>query len=105
MRIRKILIFISLALVLLGCENKLFKGFLVYKEYTPGHMDDTEPIVVQEATFVPVRPVIVPHRHVPQYVPSSWIFYVANKDGVRRFDVDSLTYIRHKVGERIVMNY
>ena len=102
---KKLIISIGLLAVLWSCKKQPFRGFLVCKEYTHGHMDDTEPIVVQEATFVPVRSVIVPHRHVPQYVPSSWIFYVANKDGVRRFDVDSLTYTRHKVGERIVMDF
>ena len=64
-------------------------------------MDDEQPHIQQEAAvYVPV----VPRIHTPEYVPSAWIFYVANKDGVRRFNVDSLTYTRHKVGERITMN-
>lgn len=101
---KKLLISIVLLLVFLGCETKPFKGFLVCKEYIPGHMDDEHAKTVQEA-YVPVPVLVVyPRRHEPEYIPSEWHFYVANKDGVRDFRVDSLTYLRHKVGERIVMD-
>ena len=100
--IKKLILFISLLAVLGSCENQPFKGFLVCKEYIPWHMDDEHAKTVQEAyVYVPIVP---PRRHEPEYIPSAWIFYVANKDGVRRFNVDSLTYTKHKVGERITMN-
>ena len=99
---KKIILFFSLLAVLSGCKAKPFKGFLVCKEYIQGHMDDEQPHIRQEA-YVYV-PIVSPRRHEPEYIPSEWIFYVANKDCVRRFNVDSLTYTRHKVGERIVMN-
>ncbi len=99
---KRILFFIIFTLLFDGCKTKPFKGFLVCKEYIPGHMDNEHAKSVQEA-YVHV-PVVLPRRHVPQYIPSEWHFYVANRDGVRDFQVDSLTYIKHKVGERIVMN-
>lgn len=99
---KKIILAFSLLAVLTGCKTKPFKGFLVCKEYIKGHMDDEQPHIQQEAAVY--VPVVVPRIHTPEYVPSAWIFYVANKDGVRRFNVDSLTYTRHKVGERITMN-
>lgn len=93
---------VSLLAILAGCEPKPFKGFLVCKEYIQGHMDNEQPYVKEEAiVYVPVVP---PRRSEPEYIPSVWIFYVANKDCVRYFYVDSLTYTRNKVGERIVMN-
>lgn len=97
---KKLFISISLLAILSGCNPKPFKGFLVCKEYIPGHMDDKNVQSVQEAI------VFVPHPQMsePEYIPSEWHFYVANKYGVRDFKVDSLTYLRHKVGERIVMN-
>ena len=99
---KKLLISFALLLAFAGCETKPFKGFLVCKEYIPGHMDDVPANTVQEAyVYVPIVP---PRRHEPEYIPSEWHFYVANKDGVRDFRVDSLTYLRHKVGERIVMD-
>lgn len=101
---KKLFISISLLAILAGCNPKPFKGFLVCKEYIPGHMDDEHAKTVQEA-YVPVPvPVVYPRRHEPEYIPSEWHFYVANKYGVRDFRVDSLTYLRHKVGERIVMD-
>ena len=98
---KKFIISISLLAILAGCNPKPFKGFLVCKEFIPGHMDDKHVQSVQEAI------VFVPHPQMPEpeYIPSEWKFYVANKNGVRAFNVDSLTYLRHKVGERIVMNY
>lgn len=100
---KKLIISISLLAILAGCNPKPFKGFLVCKEFIPGHMDDKHVQSVQEA-YVYV-PVVHPRRHEPEYIPSAWKFYVANKRCVREFSVDSLTYTKHKVGERIVMNY
>lgn len=99
---KKVILFISLLAVLGSCKNQPFKGFLVCKEYIPGHMDDEQPYTQQEA--IVYVPIVSPSSHVPEYVPSEWKFYVANKHGVWVFSVDSLTYTRHKVGERIVMN-
>jgi len=99
---KKFILVFSLLAALSSCETKPFKGFLVCKEYVPGHMDDEHAKIVQEA-YVPV-PVVYPRSHESEYVPSEWHFYVANKYGVRDFQVDSLTYLRHKVGERIIMN-
>lgn len=101
---KKLILFISFLAVLGSCKNQPFKGFLVCKEFIPGHMDDEHAKTVQEAyvyvPFIPMR-----RHHTPEYVPSEWKFYVANKHGVRVFNVDSLTYTKHKVGERIAMNY
>ena len=66
-------------------------------------MDDVSVKPIQEA-YVNVPVVVVPTSDTPEHIPSEWIFYVANKDCVLRFNVDSLTYIRHRVGERIIMN-
>ena len=101
---KKLFISISLLAILAGCTPKPFKGFLVCKEFIPGHMDDEYAKTVQEAyVYVPFIPM---RRHdTPEYVPFAWKFYVANKHGVRVFSVDSLTYTKHKVGERIAMNY
>ncbi len=101
---KKIILALILLAVLPGCKTEPFKGFLVCKEYTRGHMDDERAESVQEA-YMPVPvPVIHTNTHSPEYIPPEWIFYVANKECVMRFRVDSLTYTRHKVGERIVMN-
>ena len=98
----KLILGISVLLLFVGCEPKPFRGFLVCKEYIKGHMDYEQPYIRQEATvFVPVSH---PMTHEPEYVPSAWYFYVANKNGVRQFSVDSLAYTKHKVGERIVIN-
>ncbi|WP_232504135.1 hypothetical protein [Hoylesella timonensis] len=98
----KILLTFILLTALSGCKPKPFKGFLVCKEYIQGHMDNVSVEPIQEA-YVSVH-VAVPRIHTHKYIPSEWIFYVANKDCVLRFNVDSLTYIKHRVGERIVMN-
>lgn len=99
----KIILVIGLLCLLVGCESKPFKGIIVYKEYIKAHMDNEEAHAVEEATFVPRVHYVPRPRRVPQLVPSEWKFYVANKYAVRVFYVDSVTYTKHHVGERIVM--
>ncbi|KDR52348.1 hypothetical protein [Hoylesella loescheii] len=94
---------IGLLAVLVGCEPKPFKGIIVCKEYVKAHMDNEEAHVVEEAMFVPRVHYVPRPRRVPQLVPSEWKLYVANKYAVRVFYVDSITYTRHRVGERITM--
>lgn len=100
---KKVILAISLLAMSAGCKTDPFRGFLVHKEYIRHHMDNERPYTMQEAyVYVPIP--FYMFQDEPEYVPSVWYFYVANKDGVRRFNVDSLTYIKHRVGERIVMN-
>ena len=96
----KILLTFILLAALSGCKPKPFKGFLVCKEYIRGHMDSVSVKSIQEAY---VYGHVYYYMYTHKYIPSEWKFYVANKDGVLRFNVDSLTYIKHRVGERIVM--
>nr|DAF03170.1 MAG TPA: protein of unknown function (DUF4969) [Caudoviricetes sp.] len=83
-KIRKVTLAIALLAVLASCESKPFKGIIVCKEYVKAH-------------YVR-RP-----KQAPQLSPSEWKFYVANKYAVREFSVDSITYTKHHVGERIIM--
>lgn len=99
----KIILVIGLLCLLVGCEPKPFKGIIVCKEYVKAHMDNEEAHAVEEATFVPRVHYVPRPRHVPQLVPSEWKFYVANKYSIRVFSVDSVTYIKHHIGERIIM--
>mgnify|MGYP000853560420 FL=1 len=94
---------IGLLAVLVGCEPKPFKGIVVCKEYVKAHMDNEEAHVVEEATFVPRVHYVPRPRRVPQLVSSEWKFYVANKYSIRVFFVDSVTYTKHHIGEKIVM--
>lgn len=94
---------IGLLAVLVGCEPKPFKGIIVYKEYIKAHMDNEEAHIVEEAAFVPRVHYVARPRRVPKLVPSEWKFYVANKYAVIEFSVDSITYTKHHVGERITM--
>ena len=96
-KMNKIILVIGLLCLLVGCEPKPFKGIIVCKEYVRAHMDNEEAHVAEEAAFVPHR------MHVPQLVPSEWKLYVANKYAIRVFYVDSITYTKHHIGEKIVM--
>lgn len=102
-KIRKVILAIVLLAVLASCESKPFKGIIVCKEYVKTHMSNEEAHVVEEAAFVPRAHYVPRPRRVPQLVPSEWKLYVANKYTVREFIVDSVTYTKHHVGERIIM--
>lgn len=90
--------------LLLGCDPEPFIGYIVCKEYTPGHLDDKRVSPIQVAVAVPVRPIIVPHRHKPKWVKSRWVVYVANKNSVRSFNIDSINFINVSLGQKITIN-
>lgn len=91
-----------LALVsLTSCEFKPFTGYIVCKEYTPGHMCHDEVPTYSEASllYVHVPPHVHTHHHTWQ--ESSFIIYVANKNAVRSFSVDSLSFTKYKLLQKV----
>ena len=98
---KKTIVLMALIALLTSCESQPFTGFLVCKEYIKHHMSNERPKVIQQAV---VHVPVFPRRSKPKHVPSEWRFYVANKYGTRFFKVDSMTYQRFKVGDRITMN-
>lgn len=101
---KKIIVCLLCLAIFSGCDPKPFTGYIVCKEYTPGHMDDKKVNPIQEAIVIPVRPIVVPHRHKPKWVNSKWVVYVANKNTVRSFNVDSLSFIGFRLGQKISFN-
>lgn len=102
----KRIIYFFLIGVLISCQPSMIKGFVVAKEYVPRHMDDDQDVRIVEASVVPhvvTRPIVVPHRHTPVLVPAKFTLFVANRYNVYNVEVDSLTYIQTKVGQRIVL--
>lgn len=100
----KKILYLSLLIVLMSsCMEIPSYGYLVHKEYVKYHMSNEKPKIIHEAAlfgYVHV-PVVRRHRSKPKLIPSEWKFYVGNKYGVRQFNVDSLTYIRFKCGDKI----
>lgn len=99
---KRILFFIIFTLLFDGCKTKPSKGFLVGKEYIPGYIDNDHVAVVRES-YMHVS-VDTTRKWIYRYVPPKWYFYISDSGEVRQFRVDSLTYTKHKVGERIVMD-
>jgi hypothetical protein len=62
-----------------------------------GYDDDC---YIIKTLFIP-RPYVNPKPH---YVPSEWRFYVANKYGTRCFNVDSMTYLKYNIGDKLIFN-
>lgn len=92
-------IFVSfLCVTLMACEPVKFTGYVVCKEYTPGHMSNENVDPVQCA-------VIVPHAHPapPHYVDPIWVVYVANRDRVESINVDSLRFTKIKLLQKITV--
>lgn len=103
---KKFILLLFIAAMLSSCVEKPFRGFLVHKECIKYHMSNERPKVIQEASLfgVVVNPHLFRTRRKPKLIPSEWRFYVANRNGVYLFKVDSLTYLKYKCGDRIVMN-
>jgi hypothetical protein len=99
---KKTILITLIALLLVGCvESQPFVGYLVCKEYIKHHMSNEEPKIIQQAAVFIQRPYVNPKPH---YVPSEWRFYVANKYGTRCFNVDSMTYLKYNIGDKLIFN-
>lgn len=95
MRFISLLVFLA---VIAGCNDGPFTGYLVAKEYTPEHMS-TEPSETVSFAIVVPRPVVTP----PRKVHEKWVWYVANKDGVRSYEVTPCRFHTKKCGDKITM--
>lgn len=101
---KKTILIILIALLLVGCrESRPFVGYLVCKEYVKHHMSNERPNVIQQAIVVPVNPALYTTRR-PKHIPSEWKFYVANKFSTRCFNVDSITYLKYNLGDKLTFN-
>lgn len=100
---KKVLFCLLCLAIFSGCDPDPFTGYVVCKEYIPGHMDDKKVNPIQHAVVIPVRPVVHPHRHKPEWIKNRWIVYVANKSAVKPFDVDSLYFTNVRLGQKITM--
>lgn len=58
-----------------------------------------------EKVWIAPHPVVVPHRHIPVLVPAKFVLYVADRYSVHDVDVDSVTFIKTKVGQRMTIEY
>lgn len=102
MKTIKLLFLLSLSF-LFSC-NKPFTGYVVCKEYIPLHMDDQEAKSIQEAVIVvPIH--VPPPKHEPELIKSKFILYVANKDCVHNYEVDSITFINTKICQKLTFTY
>lgn len=85
-----------------SCESKPFTGYVVAKEYIQGHMcHDENYRHVVEATVVHVPH--VPHTHHHKWQDSEFILHIANKDDLRHVHVDSLTFHKYSVTDKITI--
>ncbi|MDH6310571.1 hypothetical protein M2451_003339 [Dysgonomonas sp. PFB1-18] len=98
---KKIVSFL-IVVIFLSCSGQTsFNGYIVCKEYRPKHMSNENVQPVQMAIIMP-RP--VPYRPKPYLIKSKWVIYVANKNGVKMFDVDSLYFSTVRCGQNITIN-
>jgi hypothetical protein len=98
--------FILLCLAIFsGCNPDPFTGYVVCKEYIPGHMDNKKVKPVLQAVIIPVTPGAHSRKHRPKWVKSRWVVYAANKSVVRAFSVDSLYFTNVCLGQKITIKH
>lgn len=94
------------AVILVSCSSKPFRGRIVDKEYVAGHRCHTSGYMVQQqasllpSIIVPHVPVIAhPHHH--SWIHASVTVWVANRNGVKAFYVDTTSYGKWIVGSKV----
>lgn len=103
--IKVLLLFTAINFVSCDESDRSFTGYIVHKEYIPQHYDDETPEEVSCAgVIIPPRPVMRPPRK-PVLVKSRWIWYVANKNSVKAFEKDSLSFNDCFCGDKLTIQY
>lgn len=85
-------------------EKHTFTGYVVHKEWTKGHMSDQTPARVNYAAVYVPHPVVV-HKSSPTWQKSSFKLFVANRDRVREFEVDSAKWFTYRICQRVTFAY
>jgi len=101
----------------LSCEKKTndkFIGYIVCKEYVPEHYGTNNKVIYQEATFAPhiAAGAIAASNAARQrrnreyeenekHFDSEWTIWVANKHRVISKEIDSLSYLKLKCGDKV----
>jgi hypothetical protein len=97
---------VAVCLVFASCDSTPFTGYIVHKTWIKAHMDNEYPVEINKGGYVPVfHPVPVQHRHTPIKINSEFIIYVANKDEVRAINVDSITWFKTEICQKITFKY
>jgi hypothetical protein len=98
----KIIYWILVLVTLFSCnpENKVLSGYVVHKQYVKSHMDNEAASEINFSIVV-IRPPIVVHPRKPQFVDNAWYIYVANKDQVRKIEVNSSYWLKVKLGDKV----
>lgn len=97
---RKIIQILIIIIALSSCinNNEPFVGYIVCKEYSPASRSFTYK-TISEAGAIPMFPFIPPNKKKPLFT-SKFVVYIANKNAVKHFEVDSLTYSKMKLGHK-----
>jgi hypothetical protein len=95
---------ILLIAVIAGCTSpQPFTGRIVDKEYTAGHMCHNNNYThLQQASFTPrIVPHTTPPPHHHSWQPATVTVWVANRNEVKSFSVDSTSYHSWVLGSKV----
>lgn len=90
--------------VLLGisCNTQPFTGRIVYKEYIAGHRCHTDGnFTVQQAGIIVTPRLSTPPPHHHSWTKASVTLWVANKNEIRQFSVDTLSFDKWVMGSKV----
>jgi hypothetical protein len=100
-------------ILLLGCSDKPFTGYIVGKEYTPGHWSNHKSNPIECSSFShplhPLNPLNPVYRHnnnhttTVTYIKSKFIWYIANKKKLIKYEPDSLTFFTKNCGDTVTV--
>ena len=100
---KKVILF-SLIFILFACSEdkpRPFTGYVVAKNYEEGHMCHSEYKNYIESS-IPLFTHIHHHKvHHHHYVEPVFTLHIANKDELKHINVDSLTYTRSNVLDKL----
>jgi len=85
----------------LGCTSEPFTGYIVHKEYVKAHWSNEEPKKICESNVLDLTLIAIPDIIGTSWVKTKFKVWVANREKVRTFDIDSLSWFSIKCGDKV----
>ena len=89
----------------LGCTKEPFTGYVVYKQCLKAHWSNEEPQKICEFNIFDFTLVAVPDLIGASWEKTIFKVWIANRENIRVYDIDSISWYTMKCGDKVTYDY
>lgn len=100
-----ILLTIIIFLAFISCTREPFTGYIIYKECVEVHWSNEEPKKICESNVFDFTLVAIPDIFGASWEKTNFKVWIANRENIRVFKIDSLSWYSVKCGDKVTYDY